>query len=177
VAHRMVKVVGAGLLVLSAAACGVSDDGTARLRAAADAAEVDAAVLVSSAQATTQVTTARLHMVMEVSGSGIPPITVVADGEQDFAAGRSEMTINLESGLGLGLTDTRVVQDGTTVYMTGGAFDALGVDGRWVKISADAIDQAPGDTSGSDPAAFLSFLRAARRSTAWRPRTTARPST
>lgn len=152
----------AALLVPLAAGCGEE----------ASAAEVVAA----SADATVEATTARVSMVMDMSGMpGMDgDLSLEGEGETDFESGRAAMRMDMsalleQAGAPGGLDGTiETLVDGNFMYMRGGMF-TQGIDlpeGTWLKADlqefadAQGIDLAQAQQAGTnDPRQQLAMLK------------------
>lgn len=133
-----------------------------------------AVYLDQAADATAEVKTQKMSMVMDMEGfPGMGTLSITSEGEFDNDAGQGRMTLDMAdvfgaAGESAGLPDDagviEMVIDGDTIYMKSSLFSMLGQDDKpWLKVDSAELDKS-GALSGSsqtDPAAFLEFFESA----------------
>lgn len=164
---RSLFVVGASLSVV-AVGCGVSPGSQGGQSVSAGfGSPVSAASLARSAQATSAVTSEKIHVETTTTGlDSAGDITLTADGAVDAKAkrGRLKTSFSGESGLLANAADMEVIYDGDTAYLHSGLFETFGEGKPWVKVTSKRLGSLAGKLDGSvqaDPGAFVDFLKGA----------------
>lgn len=125
-----------------------------------------AVFLRDAAEATSEVTTQKMKMVMTTSGMPVMgDMEITYEGAFDNESGRGHMTVDmgdLMGVLGEGAETMEMVIDGDTIYVKSAIFSSLGDGKPWVRMTEEGLsDSTTGMGVQGDPTGFLDFLEGA----------------